>query len=219
MNQLFQDSMAICRTFRKPDIFITMTAKPTWPEIQEQLLWEEPPNAGANHQRRRQKASDRPDIVARVFEQKKNELLKDVKSGVLGKVEAMVYTVEFQKRGLPHMHLLIFLAEEDKIHTPEQVDAIVSAQLPDPELHPQLYETVTNCMLHGPCGAERHSAPCMVDGNCSKHYPKQFSETTLYGENGYPQYARPNNGRFIIKNGVRYDNRNVIPYSPYFSAK
>jgi len=42
MNQLFQDSMAICRTFQKPDIFITMTANPNWPEIQEQLLWEVP---------------------------------------------------------------------------------------------------------------------------------------------------------------------------------
>src|SRR5271170_4497433 len=28
MNQLFQDSMAICRTYRKPDIFLTMTANP-----------------------------------------------------------------------------------------------------------------------------------------------------------------------------------------------
>lgn len=52
-----------------------------------------------------------------------------------------------------------------------------------------------------------------------ERYPKEFSEATVYGENGYPQYARPDNGRFVIKNGVRYDNRNVIPYSPFFSAK
>ena len=58
MTQLFQDSMAICRAFQKPDIFITITANPNWPEIQEQLLWEVPQNAGANHWRRKQKASD-----------------------------------------------------------------------------------------------------------------------------------------------------------------
>ena len=74
MNQLFQDSMAICRAFNKPDIFLTMTANPNWPEIQDQLLSEVPPPHGANYRRRKQKASDHPDIVARVFEQKKNAL-------------------------------------------------------------------------------------------------------------------------------------------------
>ena len=39
MNQLFRDSMAICCAFNKPDIFLTMTANPNWPEIQDQLLW------------------------------------------------------------------------------------------------------------------------------------------------------------------------------------
>ena len=40
MQQLFQDSMAICRHFWKPDLFLTMTANPTWAEIQEALLKE-----------------------------------------------------------------------------------------------------------------------------------------------------------------------------------
>jgi len=51
----------------------------------------------------RQEPSDRPDIVACVFVQKMAQLLKDVKDpGLFGKVAGMVYTVEFQKRGLPH---------------------------------------------------------------------------------------------------------------------
>jgi len=33
MIQLFQDAMAICRHFHKPDLFLTMTANPKWPEI------------------------------------------------------------------------------------------------------------------------------------------------------------------------------------------
>ena len=39
MQQLFQDSLAICRSFSKPDIFLTMTADPNWREIQENLLY------------------------------------------------------------------------------------------------------------------------------------------------------------------------------------
>ena len=219
MNQLFQDSMAICRAFNKPDIFLTMTANPNWPEIQDQLLSEVPPPHGANYRRRKQKASDRPDIVARVFEQKKNALLKEIHDGLFGTVVAMVHTIEFQKRGLPHMHLLIFLHPDDKICDAAQVDSIVSAQIPDPDLHPLLYETVTTCMLHGPCGDDKPTAPCMVNGHCSKHYPKQFREHTLYGENGYPDYARPNNGCTVEKNGFAYDNRHVSPYHRYLSAK
>ena len=38
MQQLFQDFMAICRSFSKPDIFLTMTADPNWREIQENLF-------------------------------------------------------------------------------------------------------------------------------------------------------------------------------------
>ena len=93
---------------------------------------------------------------------------------MFGRVMAIVYTTEFQKRGLPHMHALIWLHPDDKILDANQVDNIVSAQLPDPDEDPLLYETVTNCMLHGPCGALKPKAPCMVDNKCSKHYPKEL---------------------------------------------
>ena len=74
-------------------------------------------------------------------------------------------------------------------------------------------------MLHGPCGNHKPNAPCMVNGSCSKHFPKQFSEVTIFGENDYPQYKRPDNGRTVVKNGFTYDNRWVVPYNPYLCAK
>ena len=52
--QLFQDAMAIVRALGKPDLFVTMTCNPKWPEITKHLL----PG---------QDAKDRPDLVARVF--------------------------------------------------------------------------------------------------------------------------------------------------------
>ncbi|TFK83719.1 hypothetical protein K466DRAFT_455289, partial [Polyporus arcularius HHB13444] len=110
MYQLFQDSMAICRRYRKPDIFLTMTANPKWPEVEAALLELAGGNPG-----RKQTAADRPDIVARVFQLKKKALLKMIKDGFFGGLAADVYTIEFQKRGLPHMHLLIFLRDTDKI--------------------------------------------------------------------------------------------------------
>lgn len=38
MHQLLQDSLAICRKYKKPDLFLTMTANGTWPEITENLF-------------------------------------------------------------------------------------------------------------------------------------------------------------------------------------
>src|ERR1700690_354184 len=72
MYQLFQDSMAIARHCHKPDLFLTMTANPNWPEIQDALL---EINGGLNdndpnNPHKHQTASDRPDIVARVFSKK-----------------------------------------------------------------------------------------------------------------------------------------------------
>jgi hypothetical protein len=205
MNQLFQDSMAICCAFHKPDLFLTMTANPNWPEIQDALLEEELPDLDSTACRRKQTASDRPDIVARVFEQKKNAILKNIKKGgILGKVVAFIHTIEFQKRGLPHMHLLIFLDPANKIHNANDIDSIVSAQIPDPVTQPLLYQTITTCMLHGPCGDARPNAPCMIDKKCSKEYPKQFQEHILFNVNNYPDYARPNNGRTVDIRALSY---------------
>ena len=146
---------------RKPDLFFTMTTNPKWPEITDALLKDPTPDS------KRQEPSDRSDIVACVFVQKMEKLLKDVRGGLFGKVAGMVYTVEFQKRGLPHIHLLIFLQQQDKIRNPEDVDDIVSAQIPDHVAHPFLYESVTRHMVHGPCGPGHKTAACMVDNACS----------------------------------------------------
>jgi len=213
MLQLFQDSMAICREFRKPDLFVTMTANPNWPEVLESLLNEGGPNGMP------QTAADRPDIMSRVFEGKRDSLYKEIKNGIFGKTLAMVHTIEFQKRGLPHMHLLVFLHPDDKIRNAADVDSVVSAQIPNPVTQPILYEVITKNMVHGPCGAEKPSAKCMADGRCTKQYPKELRETTHFGDDGYPLYARPNNGHFFEKNGHRYTNRDVVPYSPYLSAR
>jgi hypothetical protein len=75
------------------------------------------------------------------------------------------YTIEFQKRGLPHAHLLFKLAPADALRTPDQYDELISAQIPDPIEQPQLYQIVAGNMLHGPCGVHNPRAPCMMVGD------------------------------------------------------
>ncbi|KXN91247.1 hypothetical protein AN958_01607, partial [Leucoagaricus sp. SymC.cos] len=188
-----------------------ITANPNWEEIQSALL----PG---------QTASDHPDIVAQVFEQKKKALLKEIMNGLFGNCVAMVHTIEFQKRSLSHIHVLIFLYFLDKIHDANHVDTIVSAKIPDCKIpdhniHPVLYDVVTTVMMCGPCGDHFPNACCVVNGRCSKQYPKPFNSETLYGEDGYPRYARPEDGPTFTKAGFTYDNIWVVPYNPYLSAR
>jgi hypothetical protein len=98
MAECYQDAMAIVRQFGSPDLFVTFTCNPEWPEIKDAILENQIPN-------------DRPDIVARVFRLKLKSLLDDLtKKSVLGKVVAHMHVIEFQKRGLPHAHILVCLA-------------------------------------------------------------------------------------------------------------
>ena len=129
-----------------------------------------------------------------------------------------MYTIEFQKRGLPHAHILAILEPEDKPRSVDDIDSIVCAEIPDPNEQPLLHDTVTRCMLHGPCGRDNPS-PCMKDGKYSKHYPRAFSATTTMDDNSYPVYRRPNNGRTFRRGNSELDNRWVVPYNPYLSLK
>jgi len=179
MNQLYQDSMAFVRKFGKPDLFITVTCNPKWPEILHEL-------------RRGEETNDRPNLTSRVFNMKLNAILKDLlQNGVLGIAVVNILVVEWQKRGLPHGHILIILRSQDQPRDNNEYDRIVCAELPDKSTHhPELYDIVTSRMLHGPCGALHPSCACMVNGDCSKGYPKTFQPQTKDSTGSYPTYRR-----------------------------
>jgi hypothetical protein len=53
----------------------------------------------------------------------------------------------------------------------------------------------------------------MKNGRCSKNYPKDFREATSVDDNGFAIYKRPNNQRFIIKGGIKLDNRWIVSHN------
>lgn len=209
MHEYAQDAMTYVRQYGRPDLFITFTCNPQGIEI-KQLLF---PG---------QSTIDRHDITARVFKQKLISL-KDfiVKQHIFGPARCWMYSVEWQKRGLPHAHILIWLI--DKIR-PDEIDDIISAEIPDPQTDSELFEVVTKNMIHGPCGKNNPQSPCMIDGKCSKRYPRALLADTITGNDGYPLYRRrspTDNGRAItvkVRNrDVTVDNSWVVPYSPLLS--
>ncbi|XP_019160752.1 PREDICTED: uncharacterized protein LOC109157307 [Ipomoea nil] len=120
MIQNYKDAMAICRWIGYPDLFITFTCNPKWPEVQRFL------------KDRRLKAEDRPDIICRLFKMKLDSLIADCrKNKLFGSVAGVIYTIEFQKRGLPHAHMLLFLGKNQDVSDVVTLDKIISAEIPD----------------------------------------------------------------------------------------
>ncbi|XP_022161487.1 uncharacterized protein LOC111027422 [Myzus persicae] len=139
---------------------------------------------------------------------------------VFGNVDAYVYTIEFQKRGLPHAHILIILDENSKLLTADDAESVVCAYLPDPASERRLLDNVKTHMIHGLCKPHNRNSPCMVDNSCTKKYPKEYSEETVYiSDGGYPTYRRPNNGLVINVRGHPVGNEFVVPYNPCLLVK
>ncbi|GBN78976.1 hypothetical protein AVEN_23075-1 [Araneus ventricosus] len=128
--------------------------------------------------------------------------------GVFGKSISHVYTIEFQKRGLPHAHILIVLRADDKFSTSEHIDKFVCAEIPSSIENPRLHEIVTKCLMHGPCGIEIPEASCMEAGQCKKMFPREFRTETTMNVSGYPLYRRrPGDTAFV--RGREMDKRFV----------
>ena len=89
----YKNAMAIVRVKGKPTFFITMTMDANCEEVKNLLKPGETPY-------------DRFDIVNRVYEIKRNELLRDItKNNIFGECDGHVEVIKFQKRGALHCHI------------------------------------------------------------------------------------------------------------------
>ena len=207
MQQNYQDAMAIVRKYGEPGLFITFTCNPRWKEIEEQLFPGQTP-------------FDRPDLIARVFKLKLNELINDIiKKHIFGRTVAHIFVIELQKRGLTHSHVLIIMANENKPRDSSTIDRVVSSEIPDPLQCPRLYEMVKSHMIHSPCGILNKKSPCMEDGKCAKDFPKEFRNETAPNKDGYPRYRKRDNGIIVKMGKYEINNRWVVPYNSYLLMK
>ena len=122
---------------------------------------------------------------------------------MFGTVYALIHVIEFQKPGLPHAHLLIILGKSHKIRGREMIDEILTAELPDLQLEPNLQQVIGH-MVHGPCGFLNKKSPCMDRNKGTKEYPKAFIPETQENVDGYLLY-RGRDASFFFLSWVRED--------------
>jgi hypothetical protein len=78
-----------------------------------------------------------------------------------------MYTVEWQKRGLLHIHLILWL--KNKI-TPDKIDNVISAELSNKEDDSLLFDSLVRHIIHGPCRVLNTNSLCITEGKCSKNF-------------------------------------------------
>jgi hypothetical protein len=198
---LYHDAMALPTVLGRPDIFLTMTCNPGWPEIRDNI----PAGSDPLHH---------ADLVARVFYAKWMALLDDIHAGaIFGEVLGFCWRIEWQFRGWPHVHCMIILKR--KLLAAHQIDGLVSAEIPDPDRHPELHKVVTEFMIHGPfCGDIRPTARCRQKDklHCRFRFPKDRQECTVICSNQFPLYRRRMHYSALVK-GHRVSDEWVATYN------
>jgi hypothetical protein len=211
-------------------MFVTYTFNCKCPEMVQMIG----PNANS---------ADYPDLCCRLSALKFREMLKVLSGpkGVLGPVKAWVWSLEYQKRGNKHWHLVLMNdpANPGDPNTPEYIDQYISAKIPvkpipgesnyDEKLY--YYNLVTSLYIHdcedNPEAACRAGQP---DNRCQFGYPKAFSERTVLhrsGVNTNVEYARPSpeqGGNTIPvtrRDGTTkvFTNQHVVPHNPALTMR
>ena len=115
---------------------------------------------------------------------------------------------------MPHAHILVWLKDDLRNPTDTDIDEIISAEIPNEKSDPEGYKLVEQFMMHGPCGKDNPNLSCTENGVCTKGFPKQYTQKTEIGEDGFVIYRRrhdPTN--FISKGATRLDNRFIVPHN------
>lgn len=227
LKMLYHDAMRIVGAKGKPTFFITFTCNPKWPEITgitaEEMAKEVPGSRKRKCEPERSRpASDTnrpincPGTVARAFNSRLHMMMGEIRSGgIFGcKTSFDLVCIEFQKRGLPHAHILVRLVDD---LSQDEIDQHISARIPGLD-QPELRQKVLTHMIHGPCGAANYSSPCMdaATRTCTKHYPMPECESTHVDERGYPHYRRSKTNTATIKKGwkqMTVNDTNVVPHN------
>ena len=190
------DSLTIAAKYGPPTFFVTFTCNGDWPEIRSRL-------------RPGQTYADVPVIVCRVFKQKLSRLMALFRTMFpnAGPLLYSIQRVEFQKRGLPHAHILLKYTNDCVL--PDDIDRVISARIPDDPndaeivnkfmIHPTHSSTVINRIPPSPENplkyCERWKDGARV---CRFGYPKPPQEQTSFDPSGRVLYRRGREDSFVV---------------------
>ncbi len=217
MQQLYQNFMIIARHFEKSIMFVTCTANLHWLDIIVAL-------------ESNQRVENQSDIVAQVFHEKIKTLLQNLKIQYDRYLD-IVWTIEYQKRDLSYIHILLFLHRENNFLERACVNELICAKLSNltVDLNESLRRIVESQMTHDSCNVWNSSASCMKDNSkdservCEKKFSKLYQIEIIIQIDDYSLYRRRQNDRIWMKRvndrDVHLNNTWVMSYNLYLTRK
>lgn len=178
------DVMAIVREHGSPTFFLTFScAEYESPDIHRYLR---KVNDVSDKYPIKKLCIEDPVSVSRKFSQKFRDLFYTalIKGEVLGKVTHHFWKKEYQARGAPHYHVLLWIADAPVIgkHSPNDVlnwiVGKITCRIPNEKESPELYRLVTKYQLHkcsSYCKRTRKYGNNYIT-RCKFNFPREVSE-------------------------------------------
>ena len=185
-----RDLFAMIRQLGTPTFFCTFSAaEMRWPEVIEAIKRQQGEDVdfeGLDWSAKCDILRSNPVTAMRMFDKRVEALFRDLilsPAEPLGRVVDFFYRVEFQHRGSPHIHCLIWVdgapvfEEDDDQTVLDFVSKYITAQLPDPHSQPDLYKKVTEVQTH----SKNHSRTCFksCSSGCRFGFPKPPVRNTM----------------------------------------
>lgn len=190
------DSLTIAAAYGPPTFFVTFTCNGDWLEIRSRL-------------RPGQTYTDIPVVVCRVFKQKLSRLMSLFRTMFpnAGRLLYAIQRVEFQKRGLPHVHILLKYSKE--CTSADDINHVISACIPEAAddaeivrrfmIHPSHNSNIINNI---PPSTQNPLKYCEKWKNgarvCWFGYPKHAQEQTSINSSDQVLYRRGEDDAFVV---------------------
>jgi hypothetical protein len=168
---------AMTREYGLPSLFITLTAAESrWTHLKDILKSTD--NKDTN-------PTNRPLHTMLHFTHRKKELWNHVwrkpANSNWGHLNHFFERVEFQNRGAPHTHSIIWV---EKTIDEMIAENLIRSDLPDPILEPELYQLVITHQIHT-CNPTKCGGPAPPGQTCKKNFPRPYSPITYYNANEF----------------------------------
>ncbi len=168
MQQLYQNFMIIAHYFEKFIMFVTCIANLHWSEIIAAFELN-------------QKVENQLNIITQVFHKKIKTLLQNLKTQY-DQYFDIIWTIKYQKRDLPHIHILLFLHQKNNFLKWACMNELICAKLFDLniDLNKSLQRIIESQLTHDSCDVWNFSASCMKDNSkdsewvCEKKFSKLY---------------------------------------------
>ncbi|XP_026010111.1 uncharacterized protein LOC113013437 isoform X1 [Astatotilapia calliptera] len=184
-----KDLHAMVRQLGKPTFFLTFSAaEMRWPEVVEVIKTQQGEQVDFSQLDWNTKCEilrSNPVTVMRLFEKRVDALMTTLilsPAQPIGEVEDYFYRVEFQARGSPHIHLLVWVKDAPEFgsdledHVYKFIDKYITCKMPDQNADPELHKIVSEVQVH----SRNHSRSCKKGNvSCRFGFPKLPVDQTM----------------------------------------